>query len=312
MQKKALILMNMGASRNKKEFKIFLKNMFFDEAILPIKNKILRKIISFFIVRKIYKKNWKNFEKIWWTSPMHKITEKLLKKLEKKLDNFKIFYSMRYTSPFSEEIIKKLKKENIKEVILFPLYPHNSIATNVSSIKDFEKKAKNFFKIKKIKAFFENEIYNSIIIENIRKKMKNKKFENYEFIFSAHSMPKRVIDSGDTYQKHIEKNIEILKKEFEKNNMNFNSITLAYQSKVWKQEWLEPSLWKILKKMKNKNVIIYPISFIIDNSETVYELDIEYKEIAKNFWVKDYIRVDCINDNEKFCNMIIWELKKIN
>lgn len=312
--KKALVLMNMWASRNKKEFKTFLKNMFMDEKILPIKNIFVRKIVSFLIVRKIYKKNWSNFEKIWWNSPMHNLTENLVKILEKIFPEYFITYSMRYTKPFSKEVIKKLKEKNIEEIILFTLYPHNSIASNISSLEDFEKNLKkNLSKdfnpvLKKIDAFYQNKIYNDLIIKNILEKV-NKNFSDYEFIFSAHSLPKRVIEAWDTYEKHIEKNVEILKKEFEKNNMNFNSITLAYQSKVGKEKWLEPSLWTILQKFKWKKVIIYPISFTIENSETVYELDIEYKELAKKYWVKEYLRVDCLN--EKISKMIEEEIKNI-
>jgi ferrochelatase len=103
---------------------------------------------------------------------MYKITENLVKILQKKLDNFFVIYSMRYTEPFAEDVIKKLKEKNIKEVLLFPLYPHKSIATNISSLEDFENKAKKIFKIKKIEAFFENKIYNEKIIEKILEKTK--------------------------------------------------------------------------------------------------------------------------------------------
>ncbi len=305
--KKALVLMNMWASRNREEFKTFLKNMFMDKNILPIKNNFLREIISFFIVRKILKNNWENFEKIGWTSPMHKITENLLKILEKKLPDFFVTYSMRYTEPFAKKIIKELKQKNIEEVILFPLYPHNSVATNISSIEDFEKKAKNIFKIKKMNYFFENKIYNEKIIENINKKILEKNYKDYEFIFSAHSMPQRVIDAGDSYKDHIEKNIKILKKIFDEKNMDFASVSLAYQSKVWKQKWLEPSLWETLKKFVWKKVLIYPISFVIENSETVYELDIEYKELALESGIKEYLRVECLN--EDISEMIEEEVK---
>jgi ferrochelatase len=71
---------------------------------------------------------------------------------------------------------------------------------------------------------------------------------DYEFIFSAHSMPQKIIDAGDSYKNHIEKNVKILEEIFKKKNMNFNSVSLAYQSKVGKQKWLEPSLGKILEK----------------------------------------------------------------
>ncbi|MDD3645869.1 MAG: ferrochelatase [Candidatus Gracilibacteria bacterium] len=301
---KALVLLNMGASRNKEEFKVFLKNMFNDKYILTIKNKYLRRLVAFFIVRKILKNSWEHFEKIGGMSPMYNLTERLVSKLQEMLPEYYVCYTMRYTSPFSFEIIKNLQEKNIKDITLLSLYPHNSTTTKVSSEQDFLKHKTKDLDIKILNYFFENPLYNKAIVENIKKSLVGKNYNNYNLIFSAHSLPQKVIDSGDSYKDHIEKNVEILKEKCADENMDFASIALAYQSKVGRAKWLEPSLSDVLKRYKGKNIIIYPISFIIDNSETIYELDIEYKELALELGVKDYIRVECLNDNDIFCEMI--------
>jgi len=64
--------------------------------------------------------------------------------------------------------------------------------------------------------------------------------------------------------------------------------------------WLSPSLEDMLKHFKNEKVIIYPISFIVDNSETVFELDIEYREIAEKLKLRDYKVCSCVNDSDTF------------
>jgi ferrochelatase len=69
-------------------------------------------------------------------------------------------------------------------------------------------------------------------------------------------------------------------------------------------KWLTPSLDEILKYFKGKKVLIYPISFIIDNSETAFELDIEYRHIATKIGIKDYRVCNCVNDNDKFIESI--------
>ncbi len=69
-------------------------------------------------------------------------------------------------------------------------------------------------------------------------------------------------------------------------------------------KWLTPSLEDMLKNFKNKKVIIYPISFIADNSETVFELDIEYREIAEKLGVKEYKVCSCVNDSDIFIKAI--------
>ena len=96
----------------------------------------------------------------------------------------------------------------------------------------------------------------------------------------------------------------MLKEKLSHYATNIQSINLAYQSKVGPMKWLTPSLDDMLKKFKNKKVIIYPISFIIDNSETVFELDIEYREIAEKIGVKEYKVCSCVNSNEVFIEAI--------
>ena len=90
----------------------------------------------------------------------------------------------------------------------------------------------------------------------------------------------------------------------ETKGINFKSINLAYQSKVGPLKWLEPSLEDMLKNFKEQKVIIYPIAFIVDNSETDFELDIEYREVAHDLGVKEYKVCRCVNDSDDFIEAI--------
>ena len=98
--------------------------------------------------------------------------------------------------------------------------------------------------------------------------------------------------------------MEILSKILESKGIEFESISLAYQSKVGPMKWLTPSLEDRLSELKDKNVLIYPIAFIIDNSETMFELHIEYEEIAEKLGIKDYKVVSCVNDSDEFIEVI--------
>ncbi len=183
-----------------------------------------------------------------------------------------------------------------------PLYPQYSTTTTKSSIDDFIEKADNQFNITTIKPFFKNETYNNTICNEIIKT--NAKYDDYHLIFSAHGLPQKIIDKGDPYQSQVEEHIEILKEKLTHYATNFKSINLAYQSKVGPMKWLTPSLDTMLENFKGKKVIIYPISFIVDNSETVFELNIEYRELADKIGLKDYKVCSCINDNDIFIEAI--------
>ena len=88
-------------------------------------------------------------------------------------------------------------------------------------------------------------------------------------------------------------------------NIKFNKIHIAYQSKLGPVQWLKPELETTIKELKNDKVLIYPLSFIIDNSETDFELSIEYKEIADKLNFKEYIISECLNDNNLFVDYLI-------
>ncbi|WP_418186898.1 ferrochelatase [Aliarcobacter lanthieri] len=303
MQKnKAIVLLNMGGARNKNELKMFLTNMFNDENILTIKSTLIRKVVASMIVSKRLDSAWKNYEKIGNSSPINPLTEQLVKKCNEKIEGFKTYQIMRYTPPFAKTVIEQMKKDGIDEVILLPLYPQYSTTTTKSSLEDFLKYEKNSFKIRVIYDFYKNDSFNNCIIDEILNNAINEK--EYNLIFSAHGLPQKIVDNGDPYQKQMIEHIEILKQKLEEKDRFFKSINLAYQSKVGPLKWLEPSLEDMLKNFKDENVIIYPLSFIVDNSETDFELDIEYRHIANNLGIKEYKVCKCVNDSDEFIETI--------
>lgn len=299
---KALVLLNMGAARNKNELETFLLNMFNDENILGIKSKLLRSIVASIIVMFRHEKAWENYKLIGGHSPLHKLSEELIHKLNKYLPQYYILTAMRYTPLFAKDTIKKIKQKNITNVTLLPLYPHYSTTTTKSSLEDFLDSCEYKFNLKIISGFYKNDLYNKAIIQNIKNTVND--YASYNLIFSAHGLPQSIINNGDPYEKQIEHNVQILRDILQKDNIYFSSIHLAYQSKVGPMKWLQPSLDEKLKEFKNQNVLIYPISFIIDNSETVFELNIEYKQIAINVGVKDYKVIECLNSSDIFCEAI--------
>lgn len=299
---KALVLLNMGGARSKDELKMFLTNMFNDENILTVKSALLTKMIAFFIVTKRLNSAWKNYEEIGNASPINPLTEKLVEKCNEKIDGYRTYQVMRYTPPFAKDVVEKLKEDGISEVFLLPLYPQYSTTTTKSSMEDFLKYAKNSFKIKSINDFYKNDKFNNCIVNEIERNMQEG--VKYNLIFSAHGLPQKIVDNGDPYQKQMIEHVEILSKKLKEKNIDFKSINLAYQSKVGPLKWLEPSLEDMLKNFENDNVIIYPLSFIVDNSETDFELDIEYREVADEIGILEYKVCKCVNDGDDFIEAI--------
>ena len=302
--KKAIVLLNMGGARNKNELKMFLTNMFNDKNIITVKNPLIRKMIAFFITTTRLDSAWKNYEKIGNESPINKLTEKLVDKCNEKIEGFKTYQVMRYTPPFAQTVVKEMMDDGITEIVLLPLYPQYSTTTTKSSIEDFVDYLPYTFgqNIRYIETFYKNDSFNDCIINEIISKASDA--SEYNLIFSAHGLPQKIVDAGDPYQKQMIEHVEILSKKLEEKNVNFKSVNLAYQSKVGPIKWLDPSLDEMLKNFKEQNVIIYPIAFIVDNSETDFELDIEYREIAHEIGIKDYQVCKCVNDSDEFIEAI--------
>jgi len=302
---KALVLLNMGGARNKEELELFLRNMFNDKNILTIKSDLLRSMIASLIVYMRKDSAWDNYELIGGKSPINDLTVKLINKLQSILPEIFVTQAMRYTSPLTMECIKRIEEKEIKDVILFPLYPQYSTTTTKSSVEEFIEKAQGQFKVNVIEPFYKNNNFNEMIVNEIISKVFRSKYSEYDLIFSAHGLPQKIVDSGDTYQKEVEEHVDIIKNKLVDHGIEFNSVNLAYQSKVGPMKWIEPALDESLKFFKGKKVIIYPISFIIDNSETDFELDIEYREIAEDLGVKEFQVCKCPNDNDVFVDVVL-------
>lgn len=295
---KYVFFINMGGAENLQDCDVFLKNMFSDEYILPIKNKLLRAFVGFMIRKSRLKAMQESYKHIGGKSPLNDITKKLCSKLDK--DGFCFDFINLYVKPFALDVLQKYEFKEDDEVVLFPLYPHHSqttVTTSVVKVKEAIRLLNINSKLSVIDIFYKDELYNEMLERQILEA--NESFypnEKKVLLFSAHSLPMPIIKRGDLYEKHINEHVKLLSKRLEK---YFDSFLLGYQSKLGPVKWLEPNTGDLIEKL-DKKAIICPISFCIDCSETVFELDIEYRKVAKN----EYKVLECPNFRDDFVKFI--------
>ena len=298
---KGLVLLNMGGPNNLDEVEVFLTNMFNDPRIITVKSDFLRSIIAWAITKSRKKEATENYKALGGKSPLVGYTQNLVEKLQRALPDTCVTFAMRYTPPFADEAVKELLTHGVKDVSVIPLYPHYSSTTTQSSIEDFMKYAGESFESIVVKErFFEHDGYNEAVCESIKAALGEDNASEYELIYSAHSLPQKIIDNGDPYQSEILAHGDILTKMLEEKGLFFASKVVAYQSKLGPVKWLQPELGHTLEGMKDKKVLIVPIAFTIDNSETEFELHVEYREVADRIGVKDYRVAPCPNASEPF------------
>lgn len=305
--KRVVILLNMGGVDNLSQVRVFLTNMFNDPYILGIKNRHLRAFVAWMITMMRLKPATQNYIQLGGKSALGDITRSLVAKLNSKFgfDNLIFDYAMNYTPPFASDTLAKYKDAD--EIVLFPLYPHHSVTTIASSLDSAKRAIGNLdikAKIKVVDYFYQNSKFNDIIVSHIAKSLGDDDASKIDLIFSAHSLPQKVIDSGDLYEKHLNEHLEILKSNLNNYGLRFNSVSLAYQSRLGPVKWLGPNLSELLPSLSSKRAMIYPISFCIDNSETDFELAIEYKHIADDNKFDYYKVVKAPNDSDEFISFI--------
>ena len=304
MSKEAIILLNMGGPNNLEEVEVFLKNMFNDANILTMKSSLLRRFVAGMITLMRTEASQEIYRELGGKSPIVDHTKKLVAALQEKTgESTVVDFVMRYTPPFAHEVLERLKEEDISKVYLIPLYPQYSTTTTKSSLEDFEEafhKSGIDAVLVEIKHWYENETYNRCIIERIKEQVEGETLQNFELIFSAHGLPQKIVDAGDPYQRQVERHVEILKMMLEEEGMQFGDVHLAYQSKVGPMQWLTPALDDTLKQVTGRGVVIFPIAFTIDNSETDFELVVEYREIADELGIENYKVCRCANDHPLF------------
>jgi len=307
--KKAVILFNLGGPDKIENVEPFLFNLFNDPAILNLPT-FLRYPLAKLITNRRAPVAKKIYAELGGSSPILKLTKEQSKALEMKLnqtqkeDEYKCFIIMRCWNPRAKDVIKDVQLYSPDEIILMPLYPQYSAATSGSSIKEWKDVCKkNNYRVKTstICCYPTDQNFINAHTKEIIKKIKDLK--NFKLIFSAHGLPEKNIKKGDPYQWQVEQSVKKIVESLNDENLDW---ILSYQSRVGPLKWIGPSTENIIIENSKigKHIVLVPIAFVSEHSETLVELDIEYKEIADANGCKNYTRVPALGINEDFIRAI--------
>ena len=307
--KKAIILFNLGGPDSLDAVQPFLFNLFNDPAIISLPG-IFRYPLAKFISKRRTSVAKAIYAEMGGKSPILEETQIQADAIEKILrhekDEYKCFIVMRCWNPRAIDVIKKVKEFNPAQTILLPLYPQYSNATSGSSIKEWLDtcKKENLDSITKIICCYPTEKDFILAYANlIKDKINLNKLSETTLVFSAHGLPENKIKQGDPYQWQVENTVNYLVRKLSIKNLNY---ILSYQSRVGPLKWIGPSTETVIKEEANKQkiIIVVPVAFVSEHSETLVELDIEYKKLAVQNGSKDYIRVPAVTANQDFINSL--------
>jgi ferrochelatase len=289
----AVLLLNLGGPVNLAQVEPFLFQLFSDRDLikLPVPG-FLQPLLAKVISKSRAKGARIRYAEIGGGSPLLRQSAAQASQLRNALraagrsEPVKLVF--RTTQPRAAGMLRALKMRGITRLLPITLYPHDCRATTGSSLRELEEMAPAFGMelMLGVWSYATDPDYLSAIEAPIREALRE--MPGATVLFSAHSLPKRQIESGDPYEHEIHATVEALKERLGDIPGGFQ---LAYQSRVGPIRWLEPNVSQTLKTLGGRDVIVVPISFVSEHIETLHELDIEYAHLAKACGVRTYRRV---------------------
>jgi ferrochelatase len=292
-----VLLMNLGGPDGPESVRPFLYNLFSDRLIIRLGPSFMQKPLAWLIARRRAPKSAGYYARIGGGSPLLEITRRQASALEARLrehGDFQCFVGMRYWHPFIEDTVREMHDSGIRRLLVLSLYPHYSIATTGSSMSSLVSAIKRYpMDSITVEPWYQHPGYVDSLAEVIRDGLR----DGTEVLFSAHGLPRSFIEGGDPYVEHIMGTIHALESK-----LPAMSWRLGYQSRSGPVKWLEPSTEEVIKRAAEEGVrdlLVVPISFISDHIETLYEIDLYYKEIAGGLGV-ELRRTESLNTRPRF------------
>ncbi|HYQ47882.1 MAG TPA: ferrochelatase [Thermodesulfovibrionales bacterium] len=298
-----VLLVNLGGPDSLAAVRPFLFNLFSDREIIRLGPPFLQKPLAWLISSLRSGKTRDAYALIGGKSPINDITKAQAAALEKELNRsvadargtlFTVAVGMRYWSPFFEEAVRNIHNQGTRRLLVLSLYPHYSVATTGSSLSHLRKLLSAYpdIAIHAIESWYDDAGYIDALSVQILQgvqtfgtgegAMPAARDKDIHLLFSAHSLPVTFIEEGDPYVDHIMGTIRALAEKID------IPWSLSYQSKSGPVAWLEPSTERMLGDLARKgvkNLLVVPISFVSDHIETLYEIDILYKNMAADLGI---------------------------
>jgi protoporphyrin/coproporphyrin ferrochelatase len=308
MTKLAVVLFNLGGPDQPSAIKPFLLNLFRDPAILRVPF-FIRPLLARIIAGKRVAPATANYALLGGKSPLLDLTRDQAAALEAALTRrgleARAFIAMRYWHPFALQTAKEVRAWNPDEVFLLPLYPQYSTTTTGSSLTDWRDAASRAGLAKPVTTlccFYEDPGYLAATAAMLRCALDAARATAkapVRVLFSAHGLPETIVLKGDPYQHQIESTAAKLVATLGEADLDH---VVCYQSRATPQKWLDPSIEHIIEQAARDQVavLVMPIAFVSEHSETLVELDVEYKELAEKLGVPGYFRAPAQNSDPGF------------
>ena len=280
--------MNYGGPAEPGDCEAYLRNIFSDPDLIPIPG-FIRPLVSSLASRRRAPILRANYQAMGRMSPILEQTEGQARELEKRLgEGFSCFVGMRYWRPFIADAIGEIRERGFRRLVLLPLYPQECAATTGSCLNEAGRAmaaAGYAPEVSVVRSFCQMPGFVGEMARSTGEVLQSAG-GSARVLFCAHGLPERVARK-DPYPSQVVATVEGISGLLEPPALH----RLAWQSKVGPVKWLEPPVERALEEYSAegvKEVVLVPVSFVSEHSETLYELDILYageaKSLGMNVW----------------------------
>lgn len=213
---------------------------------------------------------------------------------------------MRSAEPSIESALDRLKEWGAEELVLLPLFPHYSTTTSGTCFKEARDSLRRLNwspPIRQVDRWPDHASYIRLLRRTVDEAIEQAEAESsandgpLHILFSAHSLPMKIVRLGDPYPLDIERTIRAVTYGLE------HRWSLGFQSRNGKLPWLQPYLEDEIKRLAGKGVrrlVVIPVSFVSDHVETLFELDQLYTDLARKHGINHYYRARAFNGDPDF------------
>jgi ferrochelatase len=304
--KVAVVLFNLGGPDAPDAVRPFLFNLFHDPAIIGVPQPF-RWLLATLISRRRAPVAGAIYAKLGGRSPLLPETERQAAALQARLRaqalDATVFVCMRYWRPMSDAVARAVRAFAPDRVVLLPLYPQFSTTTTASSVSDWRRAATAaglaaptrpiccYPLMPGLATAIADLLAAGLAKSDARRPVR--------VLFSAHGLPKKVVARGDPYQWQVEATVRAVVAALDRPDLDH---VVCYQSRVGPLEWIGPSVEAELERAAKDGVqvVVVPVAFVSEHSETLVELDIEYRERAHQLGVDGYVRVPTVGCHPAF------------
>ena len=298
----AIVLFNLGGPDSPEAVQPFLKNLFSDPAIISLPSFLRLPLASFISSRRAPKAK-KIYDQIGGSSPILGQTEAQARALEEALGTeheWRGYVCMRYWHPMTEAVVRSVKRFAPDRIVLLPLYPQFSTTTTDSSAKAWKAAAaaaKLVVPTQTVCCYPDEPGFIAASVDLLKQGLADSSTRSTRVLFSAHGLPEKVIKAGDPYQAQVERTAKAIA-----DRIGGLDWSVCYQSRVGPLKWIGPPTDGEIRRagQDGKAIVLYPLAFVSEHSETLVELDIEYRHLAEQSGVPAYVRVPTVGTHPLF------------